>query len=125
MKILLVGLLAISVALNVFLWGRLSSQTEQLKSAQAAASENEELRRQNEELQLKRTSVPDPASADVLELARLRNEVGQLRKKEATTSSAQAAEVAQLRGRLTVATQQLARVETELAGGLKVSPEEL
>lgn len=125
MKILLAGLLALSLALNVFLWGRLSSQTEQLKSAQASVSEMGELRRQNEELQIKRTSVPDGAGVDVLELARLRNEVSQLRKKEATTSSAQAAEVAQLRGRLTVATQQLARVETELAEGLKVSPEEL
>jgi hypothetical protein len=125
MKILFAGLLAISLALNVFLWGRLSSQANELKLAQAVASEMDELRRQNEELQNNRKSVSDPAGADVGELARLRNEVSQLRKKEAVTSSAQAAEVAQWRGRLTVATQQLARVETELAGGLKVSPEEL
>ena len=125
MKMLLCGLLALSLALNIFLWTRLSSQTEQLKSAQAAASEMDELRRQNEELQTNRRSVPDAAGADARELARLRNEVSQLRKKEAATSSAQAAEVAQLRSRLTVATQQLARVEIELAEGLKVSPEEL
>ena len=125
MKILLAGLLALSLALNVFLWGRLSRQTNELALAQAAASEMDELRRQNEELQIKRTNVPDSASVDVGELARLRNEVSQLRKKEAATSSAQAAEVTQLRGRLTVATQQLARVEIELAEGLKVSPEEL
>ena len=125
MKILLVGLLALSLALNCFLWNRLSSRTDELKLAQASVSEMDELRRQNEELQIKRTSVPDSVGADALELARLRNEVSQLRKKEAATSSAQAVEVAQLRSRLTVATQQLARVETELAEGLKVSPEEL
>jgi hypothetical protein len=125
MKILLAGLLAFSLALNVFLLSRLSSQTSELKLAQATASEVEELRRQNEELQASRKSVPDPAGADVRELARLRNEVSQLRKKEAATSSAQSAEVAQLRSRLTVATQQVARAETELAEGLKVSPEEL
>lgn len=125
MKILLVGLLALSLGLNVFLWGRLSSQTEQLKLAQASASEMDELRRQNEELQSNRKSIADSAGADVGELARLRNEVSQLRKKESATASAQAAEIAQLRGRLTSATQQLARVETELADGLKISPEEL
>src|SRR5688572_22481110 len=115
MKILLCGLLILSLALNIFLWTRLSGQTEQLKSAQASVNEMDELRRQNEELQINRKSAFDSASADVRELARLRNEVSQLRKKEAATSNAQAAEVAQLRGRLTVATQQLARVETELA----------
>jgi len=125
MKILLVGLLALSLALNIFLWTRLSSQTNELKSSQAAASEMDELRRQNEELQSNRTSVPDPAGAEVRELARLRNEVSQLRKKEAATSGERSAELAQLRARLTVATQQLARVEIELAEGLKVSPEEL
>jgi len=125
MKILLAGLLALSLALNVFLWGRLSSQSNELKTAQAAAGEVDELRRQNEELQSNRKSGPESSGADVLELARLRNEVGQLRQKEASTSSARAAEVAQWRARHTTATQQLARVETELAEGLKVSPEEL
>jgi type II secretory pathway pseudopilin PulG len=125
MKMLLMGLLAVSLALNVFLWGRVSNRTNELKSAQAALSELDELRRQNEELQVKRASVPDAAGADIRELARLRNEVAQLRKKEAATSSAQAVEAAQLRARLTAATQQLAHAETELAEGLKVSPEEL
>jgi hypothetical protein len=125
MKILLAGLLALSVTLNVFLWNLNSRQTVQLKSAQATVSEVDELRRQNEDLQTNRKNFSDSPSADVRELARLRNEVSQLRKKESATSSAQAAEVAQLRGRLAVATQQLARVEIELAEGLKVSPEEL
>lgn len=54
MKILLAGLLVLSLALNVFLLSRLSSQIDQLKLAQDIASEMDELRRQNEELQIKR-----------------------------------------------------------------------
>src|SRR5260370_502591 len=102
MKILLGGLLALSLALSIFLWNRLSSQSNQLKSAQAGASEIDELRRQNQELQVNRTSAPDSAGANALELARLRNEVGQLRKlaAEAATLRAQAAEAAQLRAQL-------------------------
>jgi hypothetical protein len=123
MKIL-VGLLVLSLALNIFLWNRLSKQANQLKSAQAAASESDELRRQNEELQVTRTSAPDSAGADARELARLRNEVGQLRKQasEAQTLRTQAAEAAQLRARLATATQNLARAESELTG---LSPQQL
>ena len=127
MKVLLGGLLVLSLALTIFLWSRLSSQSDQLKSAQASASELDELRRQNQELQINRTSVPDSASADARELARLRNEVGQLRKQagEAATLRAQAAEAAQLRARLATATQDLARVEGELADAMKIPPEQL
>src|SRR6266851_6364276 len=127
MKIILGGLLALSLALNIFLWNRLSSQSGQLKLAQAGASEIDELRRQNQELQVNRTSAPDSASANALELARLRNEVGQLRKQaaEAATLRAQAAEAAQLRAQLATATQELARAQSELADAAKLSPEEL
>jgi hypothetical protein len=127
MKILVGGLLVLSLALNVFLWSRLRNQSDQLKSAQASASEIDELRQQNQELQIKRTSAPDSANADPRELARLRNEVGQLRKqaREAKTLRTQAAEVAQLHARLATATQNLARAESELADAVKLSPEEL
>jgi hypothetical protein len=127
MKILLGGLLVLSLALNIFLWNRLSHQGNQLKSAQASASEIDELRRQNQELQVNRTSAPASAGADTRELARLRNEVGQLRKQagEAATLRTQAAEAAQLRARLATATQDLARAESELADAVKLSPEEL
>jgi hypothetical protein len=127
MKILLGGLLALSLALNIFLWNRLSNQGSQLKLAQAGASEIDELRRQNQELQINRTSAPDSASAYALELARLRNEVGQLRKQagEAATLRAQAAEAAQLRAQLAAATQDLARAQSELADAVKLSSEQL
>src|SRR5260370_32220670 len=126
MRILLGGLLALSLALNIFLWNRLSSQGSQLKSAQAGASETDELRRQNQELQVNRTSAPDSASASALELARLRNEVAPLRKQaaQAATLRAQAAEAAQLRAQLAAATQDLARAQSELAGAVKLSSEQ-
>jgi HAMP domain-containing protein len=121
------GLLVLSLALNIFLWNRLSSQSNELKSAQDSASEMDELRRQNQELQMNRTSATDSASANAGELARLRNEIGQLRKHagEAAELQAQAAEAAQLRAQLAVATQNLARAESALADAVKLSPEEL
>ena len=111
MKILAGGLLVLSLALNVFLWSRLRDQSDQLKLAQTSASEIDELRRQNQELQGNRTSAADSAGADARDLARLRNEVGQLRKQaaEAGTLRAQAAEAARLRAQLATATQDLAR----------------
>ncbi len=127
MKILLGGLLVLSLALNIFLWNRLSNQSNQLKSAQAGASEIDELRRQNQELQINRTSAADSASADARDLARLRNEVSQLRKQaaEAATLRAQAAEAARLRAQLATATQDLARAESALADAAKLSPEQM
>jgi len=125
---LLVGsLLVLSLALNIFLWSRLSSQSNQLKSAQASGNEIDELQRQNQELQMNRTSAADSASANARELARLRNEVGQLRKQagEAAALRVQAADAAQLRAQLAAATQNLARAESALADAVKLSPEEL
>ncbi len=127
MKILVGGLLVLSLALNIFLWNRLSIQSNQLILAQARVSEIDELRRKNQELQFNRTSVPDSASAKALELARLRNEVGQLRKQasEAETLRTQDPEAAQLRARLATATRDLARAESMLANAVKLTPEEL
>jgi len=127
MKILLGELLILSLALKAFLWNRLSNQRSQLKSAQASASEIDELRRQNQELQINRASAPDSGGANALELARLRNEVGQLRKQaaEAATLRAQAAEAAQLRAQLAAATQALARAESALADAVKLSSEQM
>lgn len=48
MKILVNGLLALSLVLNIFLWNRLSSQGHELKAALASAGEVDEFRRQNE-----------------------------------------------------------------------------
>jgi len=126
MKILVGGILILSLVLDVFLWTRLRDQAAQLKQAQASASEAEELRRQNVELEARPTRVPDSSAADVRELARLRNEVSQLRKQagDAAVWRSQAAEAAQLRAQLATATQNLARVERDLAIVAKLSPEE-
>lgn len=127
MRILLGGLLVVSLALNLFLWSELSSQSNQLKSAQTGAAEIDELRRQNQELQGARARAPDSVQADTREMARLRNEVSQLRKQtgEVATLRAQAAEAAQLRTQLAAATQNLARAASELAQVVKLAPAEL
>src|SRR4051812_34961177 len=127
MKILLGGLLVFSLAVNIYFWNRLSTQGNQLESSQAAAREVDELRQQNQELQSRKTGGPDSGGADVRELARLRNEVGQLRKQGAEVASlrAQAAEAAQLRARLIAATQNLARAEGALGEAAKLTPEQI
>jgi hypothetical protein len=127
MKILVGGVLMLSLVLDIFLWTRLRDQAAQLKQAQAGASELDELRRLNEELQARRTSTPDSSDAEVRELARLRNEVGQLRKQagEVAVLRAQAAEVGQLRAQLAAATRDLARAESNLADVAKLSPEQM
>ena len=127
MKILVGGILILSLALDIFLWTRLRDQAAQLQQAQASASEAAELRRKNEELQAQRTSAPDSSAAEVRELARLRNEVSQLRKQsgEMATLRTQAAEAAQLRAQLATASQDLARAESNLADAAKLSPEQV
>ena len=76
---------------------------------------------------MNRTSASDSASANARELARLRNEVGQLRKQagEVAALRAQALDAALLRAQLAAATQNLARAERALADATKLSPEEL
>ena len=127
MKILVGGILILSLALDVFLWTRLRDQAAQLKQAQASAIEADELRRQNEELQTQRTSAPESSAAEVRELARLRNEVSQLRKQagEMAALRTQAAEVAPLRAQLATASQNLTRAEGNLADAAKLSPEQV
>ena len=119
MKKILIGFLVLSLALNVFLWRKVSNQTSQLKSAQASAGDTEELRRQIKELQLHQASAS--ADADARELIRLRNQVGQLRKQagEVEPLRAQAAEAAQLRAQLAIATQHLTGVESALSNAAK------
>jgi hypothetical protein len=126
MKILLGALLALSLASNIFLWRQFARQRNELEMAQANASENAELRQQIQELQTHRTATSAP-SPDALELARLRNEVSQLRKQSVDTATlrAQVADAAQLRVRLAVATQDLARTESDLAEAIKIPPEQL
>jgi hypothetical protein len=126
MKILLGALLALSLASNIFLWRQLARQRNELEMAQASASEMAELRQQIQKLQTNRTTTSAP-SPDALELARLRNEVSQLRKQsvDITTLRAQAADAPQLRVRLAIATQDLARAESDLAEAIKISPEQL
>jgi len=125
-SLLLGGLVVLSVGLNLVLWSRLSYQGNQLKSAQAAADNNQGLR-QKVELQASRTSAPDSPNKDTLELARLRNEVARLRNEagEAAAWRTQAAEAAQLRAQLAKATRDLALTEDALADATKLSPEEL
>jgi len=127
MKTLLAGILILSLALNTFLWNQLSDRSAQLMQAQASASEDGELRRQNEELLGRRTSAPSSADAAVRELARLRNEVSQLRKQseEMATLRTQAAEAAKLRAQLADTSQNLARAESSLADAAKLSPEQM
>ncbi len=117
MKIFLAALLVVSLGLNAFLWNVSSNQRRALADLQANAGEVEELRRQNQELQNSRANpAGGTADADTKELARLRNEVSQLRKTaaEVTTLKAQAAEAAQLRAQLASANQTLAQKEKDL-----------
>lgn len=127
MKILVGGVLMISLALDIFFYTRLRDQAAQLKQARASASEVDESRRLNEELQAQGTRAPNSSDAEVRELARLRNEVGQLRKQagEVAVLRAQVAEVGQLRAQLAAATRDLARTESNLADVAKLSPEQM
>jgi hypothetical protein len=127
MKVLLISVLALSLGLNIFLWRELARQRTELETAQASASEGDQLRQQIEELKSQRTASSD-TNSDVIQLARLRNEVGQLRQQraaEVAASRAPAAEAAELRARLAVATHNLARSQNDVVQAMKLSPEEL
>ena len=118
MKIFLATLLLVSVAANAFLWNASSKQRSELAALQASAGELEELRRQNQELQAAQANKAGATSeADTKELARLLNEVSQLRKtaSEVPALKAQAAEAAQLRAQLANASQSLAQKEKDLS----------
>ncbi len=118
MKIFLATLLLVSVAANAFLWNASSKQRGEVALLQESARELEELRRQNQELQAALANKAGATSdADTKELARLRNEVGQLRKtaSEVPALKTQAAEAAQLRAQLASTSQSLAQKEKDLS----------
>jgi len=127
MKILLGAVLALSLGLNLFLWRQLAAQRNELEAAQASANEVAELQQQVQQLQSNRPPASVLPNSDSLELARLRNETSQLRKQTADLAPLrmQAAEAAQLRARLSVATQDLARAESQLAAAVNIPPEQL
>jgi len=125
-KILTAVALLASAALNVFLWKQISAQRAEMEALRVSAAESEAMRAENEVLK-KQSAAPSPtADADSRELARLRNEVGQLRKQaaEADKLRAQAGEAAQLRAQLASATQTLAQKERESGEAAKLTPEQ-
>ncbi len=122
----LTGLVLVaSLGLNVWLWQQRSkplAATDTAGASVAAKSPAEH------EMPISRNAA-DPASGDqaVLELARLRNEVGQLRKQAAETAAwrAQAAETAQLRAQLIAAKKKLSAAEDTVAEAAQLTPEEV
>jgi len=66
MKTLLGSLLALSLALNVFLWSRLARHSPAPQPQAAGRGEIEELRRQNQELEARRKAATDAADAAAL-----------------------------------------------------------
>jgi hypothetical protein len=123
--LLAVALLA-SAAFNVLLSKQVSQQRAELEALRASAAEMESVRAENETLK-KQGATPSPAGeAEGRELARLRNEIGQLRKQAADADKlrAQAAEAAQLRSQLATTTQRLAQKEKDAAEAAKLTPEQ-
>ena len=124
--VLVSGALAASLVLNVFLWRQLAQTRALAEARPAAATEAETWRAENEALKAPSAAKPATSDADTRELARLRNEVGQLRKQasEAGSLRAQAAEAARLRAQLDTVKKQLASAESDLAEAAKLTPEE-
>jgi hypothetical protein len=126
MTILLAVALVASAALNMFLWKQNAQQRAELEAVRASAAEVESVRAENETLK-KQSAAQSPAGeAESRELARLRNEIGQLRKQAADADKlrAQAAEAAQLRTQLATTTQRLAQKEKDAAEASKLTPEQ-
>ena len=78
MKKLGLILLALSLAVNALLWNRVAGLQRDLQTRRAAADEAGQWR--DWEAKSRAKMHPQPASAEVNELARLRNEVSQLRR---------------------------------------------
>lgn len=126
-KLLLTVAVLASAALNVFLWKQTSQHRLELEALRASAAESEITRAENEALK-QQSAAPSPtADSDSRELARLRNEVGPLRKQaaEADKLRAQAGEAAQLRAQLASATQTLAQKDRESGEAAKLTPEQV
>ena len=126
-KILVGVALVVSVGLNVYLWQQAGRQRAEIEATRARATEAEALRAENEALKNQSTARPAATDAASLELARLRNEVGPLRKQAGEVESlrAQAAEASKLRAQVTAKQKELAEAESGLAEAAKITPEEL
>ncbi len=126
-RILIGVALVTSLGLNVWLWQERAAQLAEAEAARAGAAEAAAWRAENEVLKAQSATRPAASDSDTRELARLRNEVGQLRKQTVETESwrAQAAEAGQLRAQLTAAKKALATTEENLAEAVKLTPEQL
>ena len=93
MKKLALTLLVLSLVANVWLWNRLVGLQRDIQVRVAAGDEAEQLRQQLRDWETKSRAKngPQPVSADASDLARLRNEVSQLRQQLAETKKATAA----------------------------------
>jgi uncharacterized coiled-coil DUF342 family protein len=127
MRILAGLALAVSVGLNVYLWQQAARQRAESEALRMGATELEALRAENERLKTQNAAKPAPPEAEPRELARLRNEVGGLRKQVGETESlrAQASEAKQLRAQLAQAKKDLTAAENAIAEAMKITPEEL
>jgi hypothetical protein len=132
--LLRVGLVA-SVVLNFLLWRDLARQRAESEALRASAAEVESLRAENEAIHKTRTTPSPGADEEKRELARLRNEVAQLRKqaKEAdvqrTRMAAEAAalstQLAEARQRGQAGTKVLTPEEMQAAELAKLTPEQV
>jgi multidrug efflux pump subunit AcrA (membrane-fusion protein) len=127
MKIFLAVVLLVSLGLNLWFWQERAVQLASTEVARAGAVEAAALRAENEASKIPNLARPTPPEVDALELARLRSEVGQLRKRTAETElfRAQAAEAGSLRAQLNAAKKNLAAAEENLAEAVKLTPEQL
>ena len=128
MKILIGVALVASAGLNVWLWQQRAAQLAATETARAGVAETEALRAENETLKTQSAAKPATSEADTRELARLRNDVGQLRKQaaDADAQRGQAArEAAQLRTQLADAAQKLEDKGKDAAAALNMTPEQM
>src|SRR5947208_1535602 len=110
-KVLVAVALLASGAANVYLWQQLSRQRAETEAIHANAADVESLRAENEMLKTQSARKPSTSDADVREMARLRNEVGQLRKQASEAQTLRAHE-AQLSQELAAARQSSGNTQT-------------
>ena len=136
MKILVGVALVVSLGLNVWLWQERAAQLAATEAGRASAAEEAALRAETEALKDQNTARPPAVDTDTRELARLRNEVGQLRRQveEANVLLAKSAsEADQLRAQaadtklraVIKGTAGYSEEERELAATAKMSPDQL
>ena len=113
--------LAGSVGWNIFLCRELAKRGEQLE-----ASRQDDKKKGLEIAAARQESIPSARNiaSDERELARLRNEVTQLRRRATESAALQNTDLGQLRAQLTEATQNLAQAEAALAEVTKLTPQE-